>query len=70
MTGKKYNVNLFLRNEEMEDLMKLQDYLWDLDPDNEEDYQRARKWAEIISRLVMGKEGHRPLMITRNKRLK
>ena len=50
--------------------MKLQDYLWDLDPDNEEDYQRARKWAEIISRLVMGKEGHRPLMITRNKRLK
>lgn len=64
MTGK-LRARLFLQNREKEQIMSLVDKLLDEDIETEEDAAQNQLWAEILTRLVLGKINVYPLYLAK-----
>jgi hypothetical protein len=59
----KYRINLFLTDAEREILMQIQDYLEEDDVDTMEVWDRNRSWADVLNKIVQGKDGHFPIIL-------
>ena len=66
----KYQISLFLRNDEQEELLDLVDKFEVASMSSEfgeEELMQMESWAQIITRLVFGKAGYFPLHIRKKK---